>query len=81
VRQCIDESLARLQTGVVDMYYMHRRDLTVPIEESTAAMAELGRAGKVRHLGLSEVTEDELRTAMAVHPMKIADTALLLAAG
>ena len=69
VRQCIDESLARLQTDVVDLYYMHRRDLTVPIEETVGAMAELVRAGKVRHLGLSEVTADELRAAVAVHPI------------
>jgi aryl-alcohol dehydrogenase-like predicted oxidoreductase len=69
VRQCIDESLARLQTDVVDLYYMHRRDLTVPIEETVGAMAELVRAGKVRHIGLSEVTAGELRAAMAVHPI------------
>src|ERR1700754_4986196 len=69
VRQCIDESLARLQTDVVDLYYMHRRDLTVPIEETVGAMAELVRAGKARHLGLSEVTADELRAAVAVHPI------------
>ena len=69
VRQCIDESLARLKTDVVDLYYMHRRDLTVPIEETVGAMAELVAAGKVRHLGLSEVTADELRAAVAVHPI------------
>jgi aryl-alcohol dehydrogenase-like predicted oxidoreductase len=69
VRQCIDESLGRLQTDVVDLYYMHRRDLTVPIEETVGAMAELVAAGKVRHLGLSEVTADELRSAVAVHPI------------
>jgi aryl-alcohol dehydrogenase-like predicted oxidoreductase len=69
VRQCIDESLARLQTDVVDLYYTHRRDLTVPIEETVGAMAELVRAGKVRHLGLCEVTADELRAAMAVYPI------------
>jgi aryl-alcohol dehydrogenase-like predicted oxidoreductase len=69
VRQCIDESLARLQTDVVDLYYMHRRDLTVPIEETVGAMAELVRAGKVRQLGLCEVTADELRAAVAVHPI------------
>jgi aryl-alcohol dehydrogenase-like predicted oxidoreductase len=69
VRQCVDASLARLQTDVVDLYYMHRRDLTVPIEETVGAMAELVRAGKVRHLGLSEVTADELRAAVAVHPI------------
>jgi aryl-alcohol dehydrogenase-like predicted oxidoreductase len=69
VRRCIDESLARLQTDVVDLYYMHRRDLTVPIEETVGAMGELVRAGKVRHLGLCEVTADELRAAVAVHPI------------
>ena len=69
VHQCIDESLQRLNTEVVDLYYLHRRDLSVPIEESVGAMAELVRAGKVRHLGLSEVTADELRAAVAVHPI------------
>ena len=69
VHQCIDESLRRLNTDVVDLYYMHRRDLSLPIEETVGAMAELVRAGKVRHLGLSEVTADELRAAVAVHPI------------
>jgi aryl-alcohol dehydrogenase-like predicted oxidoreductase len=69
VRQSIDESLQRLQTDVVDLYYMHRRDVRVPIEETVGAMAELVAAGKVRHLGLSEVTADELRAAVAVHPI------------
>ena len=69
VRQSIDESLQRLQTDVVDLYYMHRRDQNVPIEETVGAMAELVAAGKVRHLGLSEVTADELRAADAVHPI------------
>src|SRR6202044_1015536 len=69
VRRCIDESLARLQTDVVDLYYMHRRDLTVPIEETVGAMAELVRAGKVRHLGLSEASPKTLRRAYAVHPI------------
>ena len=69
VRQCIEESLGRLETDVVDLFYMHRRDLDVPIEETVGAMAELVTAGKVRHLGLSEVTADELRAAVAVHPI------------
>ena len=69
MRQCIDESLQRLQTDVVDLYYMHRRDTNVPIEETVGAMAELVAAGKVRHLGLSEVTAEELRAAVAVHPI------------
>ena len=69
VRQCIDESLKRLQTDVVDVYYLHRRDPNVPIEETVGAMAELVAAGKVRHLGLSEVSAAELRAAHAVHPI------------
>ena len=69
VQQSIDESLQRLQTDVVDLYYMHRRDTNVPIEETVGAMAELVAAGKVHHLGLSEVTADELRAAVAVHPI------------
>ena len=69
VRKSIDESLSRLKTDVVDLYYMHRRDPSVPIEETVGAMAELVAAGKVRHLGLSEVTADELRAAVAVHPI------------
>ncbi|HEX2212554.1 MAG TPA: aldo/keto reductase [Mycobacterium sp.] len=69
VRQCVEESLQRLQTDVIDLYYMHRRDVSVPIEETVGAMAELVTAGKVRHLGLSEVTADELQAAVAVHPI------------
>lgn len=69
VRQCIDESLLRLQTDVIDLYYLHRRDPEVPIEETVGAMAELVTAGKVRHLGLSEVSAAELRAAHGVHPI------------
>ncbi len=69
VRQCIEESLGRLQTDVIDLYYLHRRDLRVPIEETVGAMAALVAEGKVLHLGLSEVTADELRAANAVHPI------------
>jgi aryl-alcohol dehydrogenase-like predicted oxidoreductase len=69
VGKSIDESLSRLQTDVVDLYYMHRRDPSVSIEETVGAMAELVTAGKVRHLGLSEVTAAELRAAATVHPI------------
>ena len=69
VRESIDGSLQRLHTDFVDLYYMHRRDVSVPIEETVGAMAELVAAGKVRHLGLSEVTAEELRAAVAVHPI------------
>ncbi|NLV79000.1 MAG: aldo/keto reductase [Rhodococcus sp.] len=69
VRESIDASLQRLGVDVVDLYYLHRVDPDVPIEETVGAMAELVRAGKVRHLGLSEATGDELRRAHAVHPI------------
>ncbi|MEV3904989.1 aldo/keto reductase [Mycobacterium sp. NPDC050551] len=69
VRQSADDSLRRLQTDVIDLYYLHRRDVSVPIEDTVGAMADLVAAGKVRHLGLSEVTADELRAAVAVHPI------------
>jgi aryl-alcohol dehydrogenase-like predicted oxidoreductase len=68
-KQCIDESLSRLGVDSVDLYYLHRVDPEVPIEESVGALADLVRAGKVRHIGLSEATGDELRRAHAVHPI------------
>jgi aryl-alcohol dehydrogenase-like predicted oxidoreductase len=69
IRQAVEASLKRLDIDVIDLYYMHRRDVAVPIEETVGAMAELVREGKVKHLGLSEVTAGELRTAQAVHPI------------
>lgn len=69
IHQACEASLRRLGVDVIDLYYMHRRELNRPIEETVEAMAELVRAGKVRHLGLSEVTADELRAATAVHPI------------
>ncbi|MGW2420217.1 aldo/keto reductase [Streptomyces sp. NPDC001709] len=69
IREAVEASLKRLDVDVIDLYYMHRRDVNVPIEETVATMAELVREGKVKHLGLSEVTADELRAAHAVHPI------------
>jgi aryl-alcohol dehydrogenase-like predicted oxidoreductase len=69
IREAIDHSLRRLGTDHVDLYYMHRRDPDVPIEESVGAMAELVEAGKVRALGLSEVSAETLRAAVDVHPI------------
>jgi aryl-alcohol dehydrogenase-like predicted oxidoreductase len=69
IRQAVDRSLQRLGTDVIDLYYMHRRDLRVPIVETVEAMAELVQQGKVKHLGLSEVTAQELEEASAVHPI------------
>ncbi|MEU8529372.1 aldo/keto reductase [Streptomyces sp. NPDC048629] len=69
IRQAVEGSLRRLGVEAVDLYYMHRRDPAVPLAESVGAMAELVREGKVKHLGLSEVTGAELREAHAVHPI------------
>ncbi|MFF1279494.1 aldo/keto reductase [Streptomyces sp. NPDC058299] len=69
IRQAVEASLRRLGVDVIDLYYMHRRDVDVPIEETVGTMADLVREGKVKHLGLSEVTADELRAAHAVHPV------------
>ncbi|MFE5616370.1 aldo/keto reductase [Streptomyces sp. NPDC056470] len=69
IRQAVEASLRRLGIETIDLYYMHRRDPEVPFEESVGAMAELVREGKVRYLGLSEVTGAELREAHAVHPI------------
>jgi aryl-alcohol dehydrogenase-like predicted oxidoreductase len=68
-RICCDESLQRLGIDTIDLYYLHRPDPTVPIEETVGAMAELVAAGKVRHLGLSEAAPDTLRRAYATHPI------------
>lgn len=64
-----EASLRRLGTDVIDLYYLHRRDPGVPIEDTVAAMADLVAAGKVRALGLSEVSPETLRRAHAVHPI------------
>ncbi|MBP8537722.1 aldo/keto reductase [Streptomyces sp. MK37H] len=69
IRQAVEGSLRRLGVDHIDLYYMHRRNPEVPLEESVGAMAELVAEGKVKHLGLSEVTANELRAAHAVHPI------------
>ncbi|NEC50637.1 aldo/keto reductase [Actinospica acidiphila] len=69
IRQAVEASLRRLDVDVIDLYYMHRRDVNVPVEETVGVMAELVREGKVKQLGLSEVTAGELRAAHAVHPI------------
>ncbi len=69
IRRSIDASLSRLGVEVVDLYHMHRRNPQVPLADSVGAMSELVAEGKVRYLGLSEVTGDELRRAYAIHPI------------
>ena len=69
VRQACDASLRRLGIDTIDLYYVHRRDPAVPVEDTAGAMAELVKAGKVRYLGLSEVAPETLRRAHAVHPI------------
>lgn len=69
VGRAIDGSLQRLGVDHVDLYYLHRKDPETPIEETVGAMAELVKAGKVRHLGLSAVSAETLRRACAVHPI------------
>ena len=74
VRTSIDGSLERLGTDHVDLYYQHRVDPNTPIEETVGAMAELVRAGKVRHIGLSEAAAETIRRAHAVHPIAAVQT-------
>ena len=78
VRKSIDESLRRLGTDHVDLYYQHRVDPDTPIEETVGAMAELVDAGKVRYLGLSEAAPETIRRAHAVHPISALQTELSL---
>jgi aryl-alcohol dehydrogenase-like predicted oxidoreductase len=74
VRRSIDGSLERLGTDHVDLYYQHRVDPSVPIEETVGAMAELVEQGKVRHIGLSEAAPETIRRAHAVHPVSAVQT-------
>jgi len=74
VRQACDASLERLGVDHIDLYYQHRVDTKVPIEETVGAMAELVRAGKVRHLGLSEAAPETIRRAHATHPITALQT-------
>ena len=74
VRAACEASLARLGVDHIDLYYQHRVDKTVPIEETIGAMAELVSAGKVRYLGLSEASPETIRRAHAVHPVSALQT-------
>ena len=74
IRKNCEDSLRRLQTDVIDLYYLHRWDKKVPVEDSVGAMSDLVRAGKVRVLGLSEVSATTIRKAHAVHPIAAVQT-------
>jgi aryl-alcohol dehydrogenase-like predicted oxidoreductase len=74
VRQCCEDSLRRLGVERIDLYYQHRVDPKVPIEETVGAMAELVAAGKVAHLGLSEAAPETIRRAHATHPIAALQT-------
>jgi len=74
VRKCCDASLLRLGVDDIDLYYQHRVDPQVPIEETVGAMSELVRAGKVRYLGLSEAAPATIRRAMKAHPISALQT-------
>ena len=69
LRRTLDESLQRLRTDVIDLYYLHRWDRRVPLEDSIGALADMVAAGKVREIGLSEVSAGTLRRAHAIHPI------------
>ncbi|WP_240432921.1 aldo/keto reductase [Taibaiella koreensis] len=69
VKSSVEGSLKRLGTDVIDLYYLHRRDPGTPIEDTVGAMADLVKEGKIRGIGLSEVSEETLRKAHAVHPL------------
>ena len=69
LRQTCEDSLKRLQTDAIDLYYLHRIDPKVPVEDSVGALAELVRAGKVKTIGLCEMSPSTLRRAHAVHPI------------
>ena len=74
IRATCEAALKRLKTDVIDLYYLHRWDKKVPIEESVGALSELVRAGKIRSIGLSEVSAPTLRKAHAVHPVAALQT-------
>ena len=74
VRACCDASLKRLKTDYIDLYYQHRADRQIPIEETVGAMAELVNAGKVRFIGLSEADPETIVRAHAVHPVSVLQT-------
>lgn len=74
IREVCEGALKRLQTDVIDLYYLHRRDFQVPIEDSVGELSRLVEEGKIRTIGLSEVSAETLRRAHAVHPLAALQT-------
>ena len=74
LQKTLEDSLRRLQTDVIDLYYLHRWDKTVPIEDSVGALADMVKKGHIRSIGLSEVSSETLRKAHAVHPIAAVQT-------
>ena len=74
VRKACEDSLRRLQTDVIDLYYLHRVDPETPIEDTVGAMSELLKQGKIRAIGLSEVSPSTLKRAQAIHPISALQT-------
>ena len=74
LQKTLEDSLRRLQTDVIDLYYLHRWDKSVPIEDSVGAMADMVKKGHIRSIGLSEVSSETLRKAHAVHPIAAVQT-------
>jgi len=74
IKQAVENSLKRLNIETIDLYYAHRIDPTIPVEETVGAMAELVREGKVRYLGLSECSSETLRKAYAIHPISAVES-------
>jgi len=69
IKETCEQSLSRLNVDVIDLYYLHRQDQNVPIEESVGALSDLVKEGKVRHIGLSEMSAEVIKRAHAVHPV------------
>jgi len=72
VKACCEGSLKRLETDVIDLYYIHRVDPTVPVEDTVGAMSDLVQEGKIRHLGICEASATTIRRAHATHPLSSA---------